>query len=64
MRKWLVFLLLWAVLYALTKINTPAGRKKHPRLKSINQALNVVVWVLLTGYLVAFGGWLAGQLSR
>jgi nitrate/nitrite transporter NarK len=64
MRKWLVLLLVWAVLYALAKINTPARRKKHPRLKRIDQTLNVVVWVLLAGYLVAFGSWLVGQISR
>lgn len=62
MRKWLILLLGWAVLYALTKINTPGGRKKYPLLKRIDLTLNVVVWVLLAGYLAAFGSWLAGEI--
>lgn len=62
MRKWLYLLLVWSVLYAFTKINTPGGRKKYPLLKRIDQTLNVVVWVLLAGYLVAFGSWLAGEI--
>ncbi len=63
MRKWLYLLLGWAVLYAVTKINTPARRKKSPRLKRFNQTLNAVVWVLLAAYLAAFVYWLAGGAS-
>jgi len=60
-RKWLYLLLVWAVLYAFSRINTPRTRKRYPLLKRIDRALNVVVWVLLAAYLVTFGWWLATE---
>ncbi len=60
MRRWLYLLLAWAVIYFISRINTPSRRKRSPRLKSFNQTLNVVVWVILAAYLVGFVYWLAG----
>jgi hypothetical protein len=58
MRKWLIFLLAIALLYALPKINTRAHRRHFPLMKRINGAVNVVVAVLLVYYLGSFLYWL------
>jgi hypothetical protein len=58
MRKWLVFLLALAVLYAVSKLNTKKRRKKYPILKRLNAAINIVVWVMFISYLAAFIYWL------
>ena len=58
MRKWLVFLLALAVLYAVSKLNTKKRRKKYPILKRLNTAINIVVWVMFISYLVTFIYWL------
>ena len=58
MRKWLVFLLALAVLYAVSKLNTKKRRKKYPILKRLNTAINIVVWVMFISYLAAFIYWL------
>jgi len=58
MRKWLILLLAIALLYALPKVNTRAGRRHFPLMKRINGAVNVVVVVLLVYYLGAFLYWL------
>lgn len=61
MRKWLVLLLVLAVLYALTKINTRRARKAFPLMKRIDMAVNVAVALLLAIYLFAFVRWLLTQ---
>jgi hypothetical protein len=58
MRKWLVLLLVLAVLYALPKINTRRTRNRYPLMKRIDGAINVVVVVLLAVYLYSFVRWL------
>ena len=58
MRKWLVLLLVLAILYALPKINTRRSRRKFPLMKRIDDTVNVLAAVLLLVYLVAFGRWL------
>jgi len=58
MRKWLILLLAIAILYTLPKLNTRASRRHSPRMKRINDAVNVVVIVLLVYYLGAFLYWL------
>jgi len=64
MRKWLVLLLGISVLYALSRFNTPASRKRFPFFKRLNNTLNILVWVLLAVYLASFGIWLARQVFR
>ncbi len=58
MRKWLVFLLALAVLYAVSKLNTKKRRKKYPILKRLNTAINIIVWVMFISYLAAFVYWI------
>lgn len=61
MRKWLVLLLALALLYALPKLNTRRTRRSFPLMKRIDDAINVVVVVLLAIYLVAFLRWLLSR---
>ena len=58
MRKWLLLLLALAILYALPKLNTRRTRRAFPLMKSIDQAINVIVVVLLAVYLYSFIRWL------
>ena len=58
MRKWLFLLLALAILYALPKLNTRRTRRAFPLMKSIDQAINVIVVVLLAVYLYSFIRWL------
>lgn len=61
MRKWLVLLLALSILYALPKLNTRRTRQTLPLMRSIDQAINVVVVVLLAIYLFAFVRWLLSR---
>ncbi len=61
MRKWLFLLLGISVLYAVSRLNTPARRKRYPFFERLNRSLNILVWVLLTVYLASFGWWLYRQ---
>jgi hypothetical protein len=58
MRKWLIFLLAIALLYALPKLNTRARRDRFPLLKRIDQAVTILAAVLFVVYLAAFVYWL------
>ena len=58
MRKWLLFLLAIALLYALPKINTRRRRRYSPWLKQINDAINILAVILLVVYIAAFVYWL------
>jgi hypothetical protein len=58
MRKWLVFGLALAAVYVFMKFNTKKNRARYPRLKRIDQAINIAVVVLSAAYLVAFLVWL------
>jgi len=61
MRKWLVLLLAIALLFALPKINTKRSRRAVPLMKRIDDAINVVVVVLLAVYLFSFLRWLLAR---
>ena len=61
MRKWLILLLAIALLYALPKINTKRSRRAIPLMKRIDDAINVVVVVLLAVYLFSFLRWLLAR---
>ena len=61
MRKWLILLLALAILYALPKFNTRRTRRAFPLMKSIDQAINVIVIVLLAVYLYSFIRWLLSR---
>ena len=58
MRKWLVLLLVIAIIYALPKLNTRRGRTRYPVLKRLNETINILAVVLLIVYLTAFVYWL------
>jgi|APIni6443716594_1056825.scaffolds.fasta_scaffold20009_3 hypothetical protein len=58
MRKWLVLLLVIAIIYALPKINTLRGRTRYPFLKRLNETINILAVVLFVVYLAAFVYWL------
>ena len=61
MRKWLVLLLAIALLYVLPKLNTKTTRRTVPLMKRIDDAVNVVVIVLLAVYLFSFLRWLLAR---
>lgn len=57
MRRSLLFLVVLAAVYALSKIN----RKKQPRspfLKRLNETISIIVWTVLIAYSVFFLYWL------
>lgn len=64
MRKWLVFFLALAAVYAFTKFNTKKNRRQYPRLKRIDDAINITVWVFVAVYAVSFLVWLIKRISR
>jgi magnesium-transporting ATPase (P-type) len=57
MRKWLYFLLILALIYAISQINR-RKRVKSPFLKRLNETITILVWVLLTAYVLTFLYWL------
>jgi len=64
MRKWLVALLVIAILYALPKLNSRRSRRDFPLMKRINDTINVLAVVLLVVYLAAFLYWLWTEIIR
>jgi hypothetical protein len=64
MRKWLVMLLVIALLYALPKFNTRGRRGASPLLKRINDTINILAWVLLAVYFGAFLYWIWTEIIR
>ena len=64
MRKWLVALLVIAILYALPKLNSRRSRRDFPLMKRINDTINVLAAVLLVVYLAAFLYWLWTEIIR
>ncbi|MGB7295652.1 MAG: hypothetical protein WBC70_08690 [Candidatus Aminicenantales bacterium] len=64
MRKWLFILLVLAVLYALSKFTGKKQQARYPFLKRVDRTINLLVWVLLTAYLVSFFYWLYTEIIR
>jgi hypothetical protein len=64
MRKWLLALLVIALLYALPKLNSRRSRRNFPLMKRINDTVNVLAAVLLVVYLGAFLYWLWTEIIR
>ncbi len=64
MRKWLLALLVIALLYALPKLNSRRSRRNFPLMKRINDTVNVLAAVLLVVYLAAFLYWLWTEIIR
>jgi hypothetical protein len=63
MRKWLFFLAVLAVVYAISQI----GRRKKDRspfLKRLSETVSIVVWVLLAAYAISFLYWLYKEIFR
>lgn len=61
MRKWLLFLVILAIIYALSRINQKK-KVRSPFLKRVNETLSTIVWVLLIAYAVSFLYWLYTEL--
>jgi hypothetical protein len=64
MRKWLYLLLALVVVQALSKLKQNTGRKEYPRLKRIDRAITIFVWVLAGIYLISIVYWFFGPSSR
>ena len=64
MRKWLFLLLVLAILYALSKITKQQPRSRYPVIRLIDRAVTVLVWVVLTAYVVSFFYWLFTEIIR
>ncbi|MDH4218629.1 MAG: hypothetical protein OEY18_12915 [Candidatus Aminicenantes bacterium] len=63
MRKWLFFLAVLAVVYAISQ----TGRRKQDRspfLKRLSETVSIVVWVLLAAYAISFLYWLYKEIFR
>jgi hypothetical protein len=58
MQKWLVFFLALAAVLVFTQFNSKKNRERHPRLKRLNQSINIVVWVIVAAYATALIIWL------
>lgn len=57
MRRWLFFLIIIALVYAISRI----GRTKKdssPFFKRISETISIIVWVLITVYTLGFLYWL------
>jgi len=57
MKKLLYLLLTLTIVYVIFKM-TADPKKKSPIGKRINETLNILVWVILLGYLFAFLYWM------
>jgi len=63
-RKWLWLLLVLAVLYAASTLNTRKRQARYPILKRIDKAVTVLVWILLASYGFTFIYWLYTEVIR
>jgi hypothetical protein len=63
-RKWLWLLLVLAVLYAASTLNTGKRQARYPILKRIDKAITVLVWILLASYGFTFFYWLYTEVIR
>jgi len=63
MRKWLVFLAVAGGIYLLYRIG---GKKdaNSPLGKKLKEAVSIIVWALLSVYVIAFLYWLYGQFFK
>lgn len=63
MRKWLFFLLIIVVAYALSQIGkNTKGRSSI--LKNISETIGIIVWVLIVVYTLGFLYWLYTELFK
>jgi hypothetical protein len=58
MRKWLLLFVALALLFVLPKISNRRTRREFPFLQRLDNAINIVVVVVLAAYLFAFVHWL------
>lgn len=62
MKKWLFFLLVIAVAYLISKLNTQGARVKSPFLKRLNWMITALVWILTAAFTLSFLYWLYMQI--
>ncbi len=63
MRRWLFFLAVIALVYAISQI----GRNKkdrYPFLKRISETVSIIVWVLIVVYTLGFLYWLYKEIFK
>ena len=63
-RKWLLLLLVLAVLYAASTFNTRNRQARYPILKRIDKTITILVWILLATYGFSFCYWLYTEVIR
>ena len=63
MRKWLFFLLIIAVAFAISQL----GKKSKGRssiLKNIGETIGIIVWILIIVYTLGFLYWLYTEIFK
>jgi hypothetical protein len=63
MRKWLYFLLIIVVAYAISQIGKK-NKDSSSFLKNISETIGIIVWVLIVVYSVGFLYWLYTELFK
>ena len=63
MRKWLYFLLIIVIAYALSQMGKK-GKVRTPLLKSISETVSIIVWVLIIVYTVGFLYWIYSEFFK
>ncbi|UCE42756.1 MAG: hypothetical protein JSV17_07335 [Candidatus Aminicenantes bacterium] len=63
MRKWLYFLLIIAVAFALSQLGKKRGGRSS-LLKNISETIGIIVWVLIIVYTLGFMYWLYTEIFK
>ncbi len=63
MRRWLFFLVVIALVYAISQVGR--NRKgRSPFFKRINETISIIVWILIVVYTLGFLYWLYREIFR
>jgi hypothetical protein len=63
MRRWLFFLFIIALVYAISQIGR-TRRDGSPFFKRISETVSIIVWVLITVYTLGFLYWLYKEIFK
>jgi hypothetical protein len=63
MRRWLFFLLLIVLVYALSQIGR-SSKERSPFFKRVNETISIIVWILITVYTLGFLYWLYKEIFK
>ena len=64
MRKWLILLLVLAVVYILARLNTTKTHQRYPRLRQVDSAITRFVWILGAIYFATMAYWFYDTVLR